>query len=97
VRGDCGSRRRGTPHEEDMIVGISVLLLAVVSVHVRRFINDAAMFIVCAVVWMFMCVAMPLESPSRVWRMVGLGALGLVLVSCWAAGDVIIRVVRHLP
>jgi len=80
-----------------MIVGISVLLLAVVSVHVRRFINDAAMFIVCAMVWMLMCVAMPLESPSRVWRVVGLGALGFVLAGCWAAGELIIGVIRHLP
>ena len=80
-----------------MIVGLSLLLLFIVSVHVRRVINGAAMFLVCAVVWVFMCVAMPLESPSRVWRMVGLGALGLVLVSCWAAGELIVRVLRHLP
>jgi hypothetical protein len=80
-----------------MIVGISVLVLAIVSVHVRRFINDAAMFVVCAVVWVFMCVAIPLESPSRVWRMVGIGALGVVLVTGWAAGELIIRIVRHLP
>jgi hypothetical protein len=80
-----------------MIVGISVLLLAVVSVHVRRLINDAAMFIVCAIVWVLMCVAMPLESPSRAWRLVGLGALGAVLVTGWAAAELIIRVARHLP
>ena len=80
-----------------MITGISVLLLAIVSVHVRRFVNGAAMFVVCAIVWMFMCVAMPLESPSRVWRLVGLGALGFVLVSCWAAGELMIRVIRYLP
>ena len=80
-----------------MIVGLSLLLLFIVSVHVRRVINGAAMFLVCAVVWVFMCVAMPLESPSRVWRLVGLGALGLVLVSCWAAGELIVRVLRHLP
>ena len=80
-----------------MMVGISVLLLMVVSVHVRRFVNGAAMFVVCVVVWTFMCVAMPLESPSRVWRVVGLGALGFVLAGCWAAGELIIRVIRHLP
>jgi hypothetical protein len=80
-----------------MMVGISVLLLMVVSVHVRRFVNGAAMFVVCVVVWTFMCVAMPLESPSRLWRMIGLGALGVVLVSYWAAGEMIIRLIRHLP
>jgi len=80
-----------------MIVGIVLLLLLAVSVHVRRFVNAAAMFVVCAVVWVFMCVAMPLESPSRVWRLVGLGALAGVLISCWAVGELIVRVIRHLP
>ena len=80
-----------------MIVGIVLILLLAVSVHVRRFVNAAAMFVVCAVVWVFMCVAMPLESPSRAWRMVGLGALAFVLVICWSAGELIIRIARHLP
>jgi hypothetical protein len=44
-----------------------------------------------------MCVAMPLESPSRRWRMVGLVALAAVLVACWTMGTVILRVVRYLP
>jgi len=80
-----------------MIVGLSLLLLFIVSVHVRRVVNGAAMFVVCAIVWMFMCVAMPLESPSRVWRVIGLGALGVALISCWAAGELAIRVIRYLP
>jgi hypothetical protein len=80
-----------------MIVGVTVLLLMVVSVHVRRFVNDVAMFVVCAMVWMLMCVAMPLESPRRIWRIIGLGALGLVLAACWATGELIILVFRRLP
>jgi len=80
-----------------VIVGIVILLLAAVSVHVRRVLNAAAMFIVCAVVWVMMCVAMPLESPNRLWRMVGLVALAAVLVTCWTMGTVILHVVRYLP
>ncbi len=80
-----------------MIVGIGVLLLTLVSVRVRRIVSGAAMFVVCAMVWMLMCVAMPLESPSRVWRIVGLGALGCVLAGWWIAGELIISVIRHLP
>ena len=80
-----------------MIVGIVILLLAAASVQVRRALNAAAMFVVCAVVWVMMCVAMPLESPSRRWRMVGLVALAAVLVACWTMGTVILRVVRYLP
>ena len=55
------------------------------------------MFVVCAVVWMFMFVAMPLESPSRVWRLVGLVALAAAIVTCWAAADLAFRAIRHLP
>jgi hypothetical protein len=70
-----------------VIVGIVILLLAAASVQVRRALNAAAMFV----------VAMPLESPSRRWRMVGLVALAAVLVACWTMGTVILRVVRYLP
>lgn len=80
-----------------MIVGITVLVLAVVSVHVRRFVNGLAMFIVCAIVWLFMFIAMPLESPSRAWRMVGLGALAAAIVACWAAADLLFLALRRLP
>jgi hypothetical protein len=80
-----------------VIVGITVLLLAAVSVHVRRVLNAAAMFVVCAVVWVMMCVAMPLESPNRLWRIVGLVALCAVLVTGWTMGAVILRAVRYLP
>lgn len=80
-----------------MIVVISVLILAAVSVHVRRFVNGMAMFVVCAIVWMFMFVAMPLESPSRVWRMIGLGALAAAIAACWAAADLLFLVLRRLP
>lgn len=80
-----------------MIVGVSLLILAAVSVHVRRLVNGVAMFVVCAVVWMFMFVAMPLESPSRIWRLVGLGGLAAAIVIGWAAADLAFRVVRHLP
>jgi hypothetical protein len=80
-----------------MIVGLSLLVLAAVSVHVRRIVNGAAMFIVCAVVWMFMFVAMPLESPNRVWRLAGLGGLGVAVAICWAAAELAFRTIRHLP
>jgi hypothetical protein len=80
-----------------MIVGISLVILAAVSVHVRRFVNGLAMFIVCAIVWLFMFVAMPLESPSRVWRMVGLGALAAAIVTCWGAAELAFRAIRYLP
>ena len=59
-------RAASKPAQDNMIVGITLILLLAVSVHVRRFVNAAAMFVVCAVVWVFMCVAMPLESPSRI-------------------------------
>ena len=80
-----------------MIVGLSILVLAVVSVHVRRFVNGVAMFVVCAMVWMFMFLAMALESPSRVRRLVGLAALAATLATCWAAADLAFRAIRHLP
>jgi hypothetical protein len=80
-----------------MIVGLSILVLAAVSVHVRRFVNGVALFIVCAIVWLFMFVAIPLESPSRVWRLVGLGALAAALLTFWAAADLALRAIRHLP
>jgi hypothetical protein len=80
-----------------MIVGISLVVLAAVSVHVRRFLNGAAMFVVCAVVWMFMFVAMPLESPKRVWRLAGLGGLVAALAICWVAAELAFLAVRHLP
>jgi hypothetical protein len=80
-----------------VIVGLSILVLAAVSVHVRRFVNGAAMFIVCSVVWLFMFVAIPLESPNRVWRLAGLGALAAAIAICWAAADLTFRAIRHLP
>jgi hypothetical protein len=80
-----------------MIVGLTVLILAALSIHVRRLINEAAMFVVCTLVWTLMLVAMPLESPRRVWRLIGVGALGLVLVTGWKAGELVVRLVRHLP
>lgn len=80
-----------------MIVGISLLILAAVSVHVRRFVNGVAMFVVCLVVWLFMFVAMPLESPSRAWRMVGLAGLAAAITICWATLDLTFRALRHLP
>jgi uncharacterized membrane protein len=63
------------------------VILAAVSVHVRRFLNGAAMFVACAVVWMFMFVAMPLESPNRVWRLAGLGGLAAAVASCWPIAE----------
>jgi len=80
-----------------MIVVISLLILAAASVHVRRFVNGAAMFVVCAVVWMFMCVAMPLESQNRVWRVAGLGGLAAAAAVCWGAAELAFRVIRQLP
>jgi hypothetical protein len=80
-----------------MIVAISLLVLAAVSVRVRRLLNGAAMFIVCAVVWMFMFVAMPLESPRRVMRLAGLALLAAAIVICWGAAELAFRVIRHLP
>ena len=80
-----------------MIVSLAVLVLAAVSVHVRRLLNEVAMLLVCTIVWMFVWVAIPLESPRRMWRIAGLGALGLVLVTCWKAGELVVRVIRHLP
>jgi hypothetical protein len=80
-----------------MIVGIIVLLLAIVSVHVRRALNAAAMFLVCAVVWVSMCLAMPLESPRRSWRLIGIAALAVVLVSTWAIGGLVVRLLRLIP
>ena len=80
-----------------MIVGISLVILAAVSVHVRRIVNGAAMFVVCAVLWMFMFVAMPLESPNRVWRLAGLGGLAAAVAICWAAAELAFRAIQHLP
>jgi hypothetical protein len=80
-----------------MIVGLTVIILAALSVHVRRFINAAAMFVVCALVWTLVGIAMPLESPNRLWRLVGVAALGLVLATGWKAGELVIRLIRHLP
>jgi hypothetical protein len=80
-----------------MIVGITLFLLAIVSVQVRRALNAAAMFLVCAVVWISMCLAMPLESPRRAWRLVGLAALVAVLASTWAIGGVVVAILRRIP
>jgi hypothetical protein len=80
-----------------MIVVITLLVLTAASVHVRRFVNEAAMFVVCVIVWTCMFVAMPLESPSRAWRLVGLGALISAVVIFWAAADLAFRAIRHLP
>jgi hypothetical protein len=86
-------------HDEPprMIVGIILLLLALVSVHVRRILNAVAMFLVCAVVWVAMCLAMPLESPRRSWRLIGIAALAVVLVGAWGIGELAVRILRHIP
>jgi hypothetical protein len=80
-----------------MIVGLILVILAAVSVHVRRFINEAAMFVVCVLVWTLMWVAVMLESSRRVWRLVGVGALAVVLVTWWKSGELVIHLIRHLP
>ena len=80
-----------------MIVGITLLVLFAASIHVRRLVNAAAMFVVCAIVWLFMFVAMPLESPSRVWRLAGLGGLVAAIVICWGAAELAFRTIRYLP
>lgn len=80
-----------------MIVGISLIILALVSVQVRRLLNGVAMLFVCTVVWTAMCLAMPLESPSRTWRLLGLAALAVVLVATWAIGGLVVHLLRLLP
>ena len=80
-----------------MIVAFAVLVLFTVSVRVRRLINEMALTLICVLVWMFMMVAIPLESPSRSRRVMGLGALGFVLAACWIAGQLAVRVIRSLP
>ena len=80
-----------------MIVAVVLLVLAVLSVHVRRVINGAAMFLVCLMVWTLMMVAMPLESPRRAWRLAGVVALVVVLVVGWKVAEAVAGVIRHLP
>ena len=80
-----------------MIVAFVVLVLFAVSVQVRRVINEMALTLICVLVWMFMMVAIPLESPSRSRRVMGLGALGFVLAACWVAGQLVVSVIRSLP
>ncbi len=80
-----------------MISAVVLIVLAAVSVQVRRVINAAAMFIVCAIVWTMMVVAMPLESPRRAWRMAGVAALVVVLVAGWKIAVLTAAVLRHLP
>lgn len=80
-----------------MIVGLALLVLAAISVHVRRAINRIAMLVVCVVVWSLMWVAVPLESQRRTWRMVGVAALVVLLLICWKAAELLARAIRHLP
>jgi len=80
-----------------MIVGLTVVILAALSVHVRRFINETAIFIVCVFAWILMWIAVPLESTRRVWRLAGVAALAVVLITAWKGGELVIRLVRHLP
>jgi hypothetical protein len=80
-----------------MIVGLVLLVLAAISVHVRRAINRLSMFVVCVIVWSFMWAAVPLESQRRVWRMIGVAALVLLLLAYWQAAALLARAVRHLP
>lgn len=80
-----------------MIVGLTLLVLAALSVRVRRAINGAAMLVVCAIVWTMMMVALPLESPKRAWRLAGACALAVVLVAGWKIADVVAALVRRLP
>ncbi len=80
-----------------MIVGVIVIVLAVVSARVRRWINGAAMLVVCAIVWTLAWVASRLESSRRPQRLVGVVALGLVLLTGWKAGELVITLVRRLP
>jgi hypothetical protein len=44
-----------------------------------------------------MCLAMPLESPRRAWRLIGIAALVVVLVAAWGIGELAFRVLRHIP
>jgi hypothetical protein len=80
-----------------VIVGITLLVLTVVSVHVRRLVNEAAMFVVCTIVWACIFVAMPLESPRRAWRLVGLAVLVAAVITFGAVADLLFRALRHLP
>jgi len=80
-----------------MIVAAVLLVLAAISVHVRRVINRVAMLVVCLVVWSFMWVVVPLESQRRQWRMVGVAALVVTVFAYWKAADLLARAVRHLP
>lgn len=80
-----------------MIVGLIIVILAALSVQVRRFINEAAMLVVCGLVWTFMWVALLLESPRRVRRLMGVGALVVVLATGWRGGELVIHLIRYLP
>jgi hypothetical protein len=80
-----------------MIVGLTIVILAVLSVHVRRFVNETAIFIVCACAWILMWIAIPLESSGRVWRLAAVAALAIVFIAAWKGGELMIRLVRHLP
>ena len=64
-----------------MIIGLAAPILAAVSVHVRRFINEAAVFVVGTIVWTFLRVAVPLDRSRPGWRLIAVGAPGLVLVT----------------
>ena len=80
-----------------MIVGLVIVILAAASVHVRRVINEVAMVVVCVLVWTLMWVALMLESSRRAWRLVGVGALGLVLVTGWKGSELVMHLIRRLP
>jgi hypothetical protein len=80
-----------------MIVGLTIVILAAVSVHVRRVVNETAIFIVCAFAWVLMWIAVPLESSRRVWRLAGVAALAVFFLTAWKGGELVIRLLRQLP
>lgn len=80
-----------------MIVAAAIVLLAALSVHVRRVINGTAMFLVCLMVWTLMMIAMPLESPRRAWRLAGVIALVITLAAGWKVAGAVAGALRHLP
>ena len=80
-----------------MIVAITLLVLYAISVQVRRVVNRVSLLVVCAIVWSFMWIAVPLDSQRRRWRVAGVAALVVLLFGYWKAAELLARAIRHLP
>jgi hypothetical protein len=80
------------------MITVAVLLgLAVVSVHVRQFVNRAALFVLDAVGLGCVFVSAALEAETRRRRLFGLVLFALFFVGLWGGTTLIMRLVLWLP